>query len=161
MLQTSRFGEIEVAEDQSLCVVGGLLGFGGLTRYALYQPEALGIFRWLQSEEVPELAFVVCDPRVIVPSYHIEVPRQELACIGLEDPAKAEIMAILTYPQDPRHMTANLMGPVVLNRSTRLARQVVVTDTKYTTRHCVFPRLRPEDETAAETRAKARNGDAA
>ena len=161
MLQTSRFGEIEVAEDQRLTVVGGILGFLGLTRYALHQPEELGIFRWLQSEEVPELAFVVCDPRMIVPSYHIEVPREDFACIQLEDPTQAEILVILTYPQEPRRMTANLMGPLVLNSATRLARQVVLTDTEYTTRHRVFPRLRPQDEEAAEMRAKSRNGDAA
>ena len=161
MLKTSRFGEIEVAEDQRLTVVGGMLGFMGLTRYALYQPEALGIFRWLQSEEVPELAFVVCDPRAILPSYHIEVPREELACIRLEDPAQAEILVILTYPQDPRRMTANLMGPVIVNGAGRLARQVVVSDTEYATSYKIFPHLRPEDEKAAETRAESRNDDAA
>ena len=161
MVKTSRFGEIDVTEDQRLTLVGGLLGFQALTRYVVYQPEELGIFRWVQSEEVPELAFVVCDPRVILPSYHIEVPRDELACIQLEDTEQAEIMVILTHPQDPSRMTANLMGPIVLNTTTRLARQLVLSDTQYTTRYKVFPHLSPEDGKQSERQPESQNEDAA
>jgi len=153
-VETTRFGEIEVDETDRLTVVGGLLGFYGLTEYAEYRPEGLGIFRWMQSLEVPQLAFVVCDARVIVSDYHIEVSREELACIGLENPGDAEIAVILTYPQDPVRMTANLLGPLVVNRKTRQARQVVLSDTEYGSRHKVFPHLQPEEPEAVSTGLK-------
>ena len=152
-VKTSRFGQIEVAEDDRLTVVGGFLGFYGLTGYVEHRPAGLGIFRWLQSLDVSKLAFVVCDARVILPDYHIEISPEELGCIGLEDAGDAEIVVILRYPQDPGRMTANLLGPVVINRRTRKARQVVLSNTDYSCRHIVFPHLwREKDGDVAKPR---------
>jgi len=146
-VKTSRFGEIEVSEADRVSMVGGILGFHGLREYVLYRPADLGIFRWLQSAEIEQLAFVVCDPRVIVASYHMNVSREELVCIELSDASQAEILVILTYPQNPGLMTANLQGPIVLNTQTRLARQLVLMGDEYGTRHKVFPGLDAESET--------------
>ena len=145
-LITARFGEIEYTEEGRVTVVGGLLGFYGLTKFVFHRPEELGIFQWLQSEEVPELAFVVCDPRVIVPDYHISVSRDDLASIEADSPVDAEILTILAYPHDPSRMTANLLGPLIVNRPERLVRQVVISDAKYSAKHRVFPHLKENAE---------------
>jgi len=145
-IQTTRFGEIDVRQEDRLVIVDGLLGFGGLTRYVLYRPEGLDIFLWLQSEEVPQLAFVVCAPRVIVPDYHIDIAREELEGIELEDETDADILVLLAHPHDPSRMTANLMGPVVVNRGKGLAKQVVLSSAEYSAKHKVFPHLKPREE---------------
>jgi len=141
-IKTSRFGEMEVRDEDRLTVVGGLLGFYGWCEYVAYRPENLGIFRWLQSVDIPQLAFVICPAEVIVPGYHIGVPREELACIGVEEAEDAEVFVILTNPQDPRRMCANLLGPLIVNTARGLARQVVLYDTEYSSRHVVFPHLK-------------------
>ena len=140
-VQTSRFGEIVLAEEDRLKVVGGLLGFYGLCDYGEYRPEGLGIFRWLQSLEIPRLAFVMCPAAAIVPDYGISVAAQELSCIGLTSAEDADVYVILTHPEEPSQMTANLLGPIIVNRATRMARQVVLYDTEYSSRHIVFPHL--------------------
>lgn len=144
-VQTTRFGEIEVREEDRLVIVEGLLGFGGLERYVVHRPAGLDIFQWLQSEQVPQLAFVVCPPRVIVPDYHIDVSREELEGIELEEESDADILVLLAHPHDPSRMTANLLGPVVVNRSKRLARQVVLGGPEYSAKHKVFPHLKPRE----------------
>ncbi len=148
-LKTARFGEIECSEEDRVTVVGGLLGFYGLTKYLFHRPEELGIFQWLQSEEVPELAFVVCDPRVIVPDYHVSVSQDDLDSIEANRSEDAEVLAILSYPHDPGRMTVNLLGPLMINRSMRLMRQVVISDADYSAKYRVFPDLKQDGEDSA------------
>ena len=138
---TSRFGEIEIDEKNRLLVPVGILGFPNLTRYALYKPKELGFFSWLQSEEVKELAFVVCDPRLLLADYRIEVRVEDLKSIHLESKEDAAVLVILTYPHDPRRMTANLLGPIIVNTTTGEAVQIVLNDGKYETNYRVFPHL--------------------
>jgi flagellar assembly factor FliW len=145
-VKTTRFGEIEVRDEDRLEFPEGILGFAPLTRYCLHQPEGLGLFWWLQSEQVPELAFVVCDPRIFKPDYQIEVGKQDLDLIALSDPQDASILVILSHPQEPRLMTANLLGPLVVNRHARLARQLVLNNSAYSSHHAVFGYLYGDDD---------------
>jgi flagellar assembly factor FliW len=52
------------------------------------------------------------------------------------------IFSIITVPpQNPQMMTANLLGPIVINGCTRRGKQVIVQDEEYTTRHRVVDEL--------------------
>ena len=135
---TTRFGEVEVPEDDRVTFPNGILGFSDVQQYVLLKTTELGLFRWLQSTEIPALAFVVCDPRLIVPDYGIELPFGELEDIGVEDASQAEVMVILTRPHDIDRMTANLQGPIIYSRTRRLAKQLVLTDDRYSCRYRVF-----------------------
>lgn len=137
-VKTSRFGEVEVPDREVLSFPRGLPGFAGLRRYVLIKTTDLGLFKWLQSADVPELAFVVCDPRLIEPDYRVAIHHEELADIELADVQAAEMLVILSYPQEVEKMTANLQGPIVINRARRLAKQVVLADESYSCCHKVF-----------------------
>lgn len=81
---------------------------------------------WLQSLDEPDLAFVVTPAATLTPQYQPAIStlvRQELNATE-NDPL--DILLILTIPHgNPLKMTANLLGPVVINSQKRLAKQVV------------------------------------
>jgi len=135
---TTRFGEVEVPDDAVVTFPDGILGFNELKQYVMLKTTELGLFRWLQSTEIPALAFVVCDPRLIVPDYKVAVRAEEVALIGTDQLSEAEVMVILTHPHDRRQMTANLQGPIIYNRTRGLARQIVLPEEDYSCRHKVF-----------------------
>ncbi|MBI2898722.1 MAG: flagellar assembly protein FliW [Planctomycetes bacterium] len=137
-ISTTRFGEIEVAEGQVYAFPEGILGFADLKRYAVFAPKA-GPFQWLQSAEMPSLAFVVTDPSMFFPDYRVQVRPEDLAAIRLSDTAQGVVLVILTVPRDPKEITANLVGPLVFNAAEKLARQMVLADPKYATKHRLFP----------------------
>ena len=56
-VETTRFGAIEVQEDQVITLVEGLLGFSEARRFTLLDDEIGEPFQWLQSLESPPLAF--------------------------------------------------------------------------------------------------------
>ncbi|MBK8267500.1 MAG: flagellar assembly protein FliW [Planctomycetes bacterium] len=68
MIQTSRFGGIEVDDQRFLNFPKGLLGFPDDREYALIQTGEDSAFYWMQAVHRPELAFVVCDPRCLSPT---------------------------------------------------------------------------------------------
>jgi flagellar assembly factor FliW len=102
----------------------GLLGFEQCKRFALVASPEEEPFLWLQSAGEPKLAFLVVSPFVIVPSYRPEISDEDARFLGLEGPEGTLIFNIVTV-RGPREATVNLKGPIVLNRRTLVAKQVI------------------------------------
>ena len=45
----------------------------------------------------------------------------------------------MVIPEDPRKMTANLAGPLVINAKTRIGRQIVLNTDKYPLKYAILP----------------------
>ncbi len=133
LIQTSRFGELEVEQDRTIRFSEGILGFPKQKEYALIQTSGESGFYWLQSVDTPDLAFVVCDPRLFVPDYQVPAKVEELVGIGLDSPEKAQVFAIVNKSGDM--LTGNFQGPLVVNVENRQAKQLVLSDKRYSTRH--------------------------
>ena len=103
-------------------------------------------FRWLQSAEIPTLAFVVTDPTLFFKEYRVGIRAEEMQAVGLDDLAKGVVLVILTVPQDLKQITANLQGPVVLNPATHKGKQIVLADPNYSTRHRLFPEEQEQEK---------------
>ncbi len=133
IIQTSRFGQLEVESERLITFDEGILGFPDQKEYALIQTGVGSGFYWLQSVDTPGLAFVVCDPRLFVADYQVPVKLDDLGGIGLSDPEKAQVFVIVNKIGDL--LTGNFQGPLVVNVVNRHARQLVLSDKRYSTRH--------------------------
>lgn len=133
MIQTSRFGQLEVDEDRLMTFGEGILGFPEQKKYALVQTGHGSGFYWLQSIDAPDVAFVLCDPRLFVTDYQVPVKLEELKGIELTDVDHAQVFVIVNKVGDL--LTGNFQGPLVVNVSNRQGRQLVLSDKRYSTRH--------------------------
>jgi len=132
-IQTSRFGPLDVDDTRLITFERGILGFSDTARYALVQTGDESAFYWLQAVDREDLAFVVCDPRLFVPEYRVPVKAEELAPIGITDMDDAQVFVIVNKFDDV--LTGNLQGPLVVNARTKQAKQLVLSDKKFSTRH--------------------------
>lgn len=138
--KTRNFGSIEVRSDQIISLEPGLLGFTQYHRYVLIEHHQEAPFLWLQCLDKSDLAFVVIDPRYLLSDYQPGPPAQIMRDLGAESPEDLKFLVILTIPPGkPQDMTANLMGPVVINLRTRQGRQLVVEAPHYSHKHRVLP----------------------
>lgn len=129
---TSRFGEIEVDGEKTIAMTSPFLGFPESNRFVLLPHSPSSPFMWLQSLDTPKLAFVVIQPGVINPEYNPAVNSQVRKELMASHDAELELLVILTIPKDqPKNLTANLLGPVVINSKKRLAKQVLLDPTEY------------------------------
>lgn len=133
MIETSRFGGIEVDDQRFLNFPRGLLGFPDDREYALIQTGENSAFYWMQAVHRPELAFVVCDPRMFLPDFRVAIKSEDLAAIGLTETTGSQVFVIVNKVDDT--LTANLQGPLVINVATRVGKQLVLSEKKFTTRH--------------------------
>ena len=137
---TKVYGLIDVNERRRITFPSGLLGFESFREYVLLDAERQP-FYWLQSLDVEQVAFVLINPFIFRPDYEMNIDNEELLPIAISDPGKALIFSIITIPPDGSPMTANLQGPLVINRDNRLGIQAVLTDSRWKTKHDIIAEL--------------------
>ena len=126
VLSTERFGDIEIDTDDIIDLPDGLLGFVTVDQVALVPVDDDGLFFWMQAVDDPRVAFLVLTPWPMFPDYAPEIDEADQAALELEDAGDALVFCLLTSHDEPRRFTANLLGPVVVNRRLRRGRQVVL-----------------------------------
>lgn len=137
IVESTRFGPLDLPDDRIIDFGPGLLGFPESGSYCVVEIEGDADYFWFQSTDVPELAFLATRPWDFFPDYEIDVPEETLTQIGLDDPADSEVFLLLTVQREGDEstaITANLLGPVVVNTETHRARQLVLDNTRYGTR---------------------------
>lgn len=139
VVESARFGPLEVDEKDVISFPQGLPGFPAEKSFAYlpYGPESP--FAFLQSTADPRLTFLIVEPFVFFRDYQFELADDAAAAIGVSDKVLPQIFAIVTVPEKIEEMTANLVAPVVVNPEKRLAVQIVLEKSPYSTRHRLFP----------------------
>jgi len=132
IVQTSRFGPVEVDDDRVITFSKGLLGFSSYSRFVLIQPSEDSYFFWLQSIETPELAFVVTDPSLFITDYEVPLKAEQMNELGIEKLDDAQVFVIVNKRGNV--LTGNLQGPLVVHATTRIGEQLVLSDRRFHTR---------------------------
>ncbi|HLK57577.1 MAG TPA: flagellar assembly protein FliW [Chthonomonadaceae bacterium] len=152
---TSRFGTIEVEEDLIITLPEGLIGFEGCTRYVIVHHDENSAFRWLQSLEEPAAAFPIMEPGLFRPDYAPTLSDADARFLEITTTdIPILVFSIITVPAgNPQQMTANLLGPIVVNGLTRRGKQVIAQDEGLTTRHRLVEELERKERLALASTA--------
>ncbi|MDR2101268.1 MAG: flagellar assembly protein FliW [Treponema sp.] len=137
---TKAYGLIDADERQRITFAQGLFGFEGLKEYMLLDAERQP-FYWLQSMDAEGIAFILINPFLFRPDYELNIDNEELKDIGITAPEKALIFSIVTIPANGGPMTANLQGPLIINRDERRGKQAILTDPRWKTKHDILAEL--------------------
>ena len=148
-VETERFGTLEIEEQEILRFPFGLPGFEHLKEFFLVPVAKNPAFVWLQAVADPAVAFLLTDPFLFFPDYAVDLGDAETGLLEAAGPDELCVYAVVTIPPEGvREMTANLLGPVVINRRSRRGLQVILDGSGYSTRHRLFR----EAERAPEVR---------
>ena len=137
---TKAYGEIEVEDRQRVLFPRGLFGFESLRDFVLLDATQQP-FYWLQSMERVEVAFVLINPGFFRPDYSPDVDPAELEEIGITEPDDVLVFSIVTIPPSAQRMTANLQGPLILNRRSHVGRQSISLNPQWGVRHVIMEEL--------------------
>ncbi|MBF0170578.1 MAG: flagellar assembly protein FliW [Nitrospinae bacterium] len=137
-ITSARLGQVDIDPAKILTFPDGIIGFPDLKRYILLPFVDDSPLQLLQAVDEPGLAFVVIDPLVFLAEYRLDLSAEDMAYLKAPDAAGLIVAVIVTIPEDPYKMTANLQGPLVFNPETRLAKQVVNDPGTYPTRHAIL-----------------------
>ncbi len=129
LVGSERWGTVGVGDDRVFTFPEGLVGFDGPLRLALIDD---GPRLWLQSVEDPALAFSALVPWDAFPDYEPVLPLEDQVALELEREEDALVLCLVAGGAGAT--TVNLRGPLVLNRRSRLGRQVVLLDADWPVR---------------------------
>jgi flagellar assembly factor FliW len=134
IVNTRRFGEIEIEPREVLHFPVGIAGFPDERAFILVRTRETGHIAWLQSARTPTLALPLVSAHAFGSAYPdvAFMPIAEKAGLGsnLEDMA---MMVVLSAPQG-QPATVNLLAPIVVNTETRIGGQIFLEGTSFGTR---------------------------
>jgi len=113
-------------DEGEIAFPAGLIGFPESRRFMLLEPSDAYPLKFLQPVDREDIHFVCIDVAAIKMDYQVPLSREDAKALAIEDPADALVLALVVIPEDPRLMTANLAGPILINLRTRQGRQVVL-----------------------------------
>lgn len=103
-----------------------LPGFPGLSTFRLVAiTEASPVFRLVSLEE-PAIEFAVAASEVFFPDYEVEVDDDTAGRLGISTADDAVVLVVLNLSGGAAAATANLRGPIVANRHSGAAEQLVL-----------------------------------
>jgi flagellar assembly factor FliW len=125
-----QFGELECDESLRIVIPNGIIGFEEWTEFIIIHDEDAEPFRWLVSTQSNDLCFPLINPAEILSDYVPVIPSA--------GDAPYELFTIVCLRPTLGETTANLKSPIIIDSQTRIARQVVLTDDRYSIAHKLF-----------------------
>lgn len=156
-IQTGRFGQLTVAEEDRISIPAGLLGMPEHTEFCLVDPGDDVLILWLQSLTDPNFAIPILEPKIFKTDYTVRLSAAELRELKLDNVNQSAVFSILTIEDNITTMTANLKAPLVINLREKIAKQVVLQENEYGIKHPMFKELRTHLMTISSQKKSALN----
>lgn len=141
-VNTTRFGELKVNQEDIIDFPEGLLGFENLNKFFVVDPGDSTLILWLQSVDDAKIAFPIIEPKIFKPDYVAKLLPADMNSVKLDSISDARIYSILTIPSDITTMSANLKAPIVINNEKKIARQIVLQDNKLSVKYEMYKDLK-------------------
>ena len=139
-IYTSRFGELEVDEAKVVHFQNGIPAFENEHEFIVLPYDEESPYYFMQSLNSPDLAFLLTIPFLFFPDYSFDIDDETIRELDVKSSDKLLYYSMITIPNGSiRYMTANLLAPVVINIENMQAKQVVLENSNYTTKHRLFP----------------------
>lgn len=139
IVQSTRFGELDVPDGQILDFSQGIMGFPEEKRFALMEYKPDSPFYFLQSLTDPDLTFLMINPFAFFNDYEFDMDDALMTEIGVTADNPPTVFNIATVKDKIENMTVNLAGPVLVNLRDRKAAQWVIEKTQFPTKYPLFP----------------------
>jgi len=138
-IDTVRFGLVDVDEKKIILFENGIPGLEEYRRYALLQFEESYPIIWLQSIEDGGICLPVLDTYAVLAGYVFDIDDQDVKELGLDTPEDIHVVSVLVIPEDIQRMTVNLASPIIINKTSGNAKQIMLNGGDYNVRAPIFP----------------------
>jgi flagellar assembly factor FliW len=125
-----------ISAEEIITFSEGLVGLPEWKRFVLLtlDEEEAGV-GLLQSIDNQQLSLMVTNPVQFLPGYSVDLTDHDREHLSLGN--SQEPLVLTTLSVHGETITTNLVGPLVINTQTRTAKQLVLSDSSYSTRHPV------------------------
>ncbi|OHW61968.1 flagellar assembly factor FliW [Andreesenia angusta] len=126
-------------EDKIITFKEGIPGFEDYRDYVLViNEDEENPFHKLQSVEEESIGFYVVNPFLIINDYDFELKESTIKLLEIQSEKDLAVLSIVKIPGKLEDMTVNLSAPIVINSKSKLGKQIVLDDSRYSVRHRIY-----------------------
>jgi len=134
----TRFGTLSTDDVETISVPNGLLGFEQYKQYFILENAEHRPFQWLIAVDKPDLNFIAVNPLLFFPDYAPNISKTDLKDLKIDEPSKVRVLTLVTLENPIDKTTVNLSGPIFINKSSNIGKQIALTGDSYSTKHNLF-----------------------
>ncbi|OCS86804.1 flagellar assembly protein FliW [Caryophanon latum] len=127
-IETKFLGEVTIDEDAILTFTEGIPGFPNEKKFVLLPIEADVPLASFQSVETAEIGFLVAYPFAFKSDYSFDLSDADKELLQLEQENDVLVYGIVTLKETFQSSTINLLAPIVINKATKLGKQIILQD---------------------------------
>lgn len=142
MLETVRFGKIEIDGEKIIHFPAGIYGFEEYHNFILIKIDPAGLMYCLQSTENPELSLCLVNSFAAMPNYDPEVDLEEILDLETSDPEDIIVLSVAVIPKKIEDTTVNCTAPILINYDKKIGKQHILSTGDYSVRYKVFEHLK-------------------
>jgi flagellar assembly factor FliW len=132
------FRDLVYSKSDIISFPTGIPGFEKNREFILAQVPEYVPFEWLVCVDGSRLRFAIINPLLFRPDYEPAMTKTHLEDLAIEKPEDILLYAIVTIGKNPMNSTANLVGPVVINKTKRIGKQIIIEDDRYSTQETIL-----------------------
>lgn len=140
-MKISRTTQVDLGrrEKITLHLPFGMIGLRHLTHFELEPAEESMPFQVLRAKGEEVVEFVVVDPSLLLEGYCCVLRDEDVESLRIESEEDALVLNVVAiHSHEPQHVTVNLVGPIVVNRSTWIGQQVILANSAdFSTEHVI------------------------
>ncbi|QOR66252.1 flagellar assembly protein FliW [Cytobacillus suaedae] len=134
-IETKYHGEVEINENDIISFESGIPGFLEEKKFTVLLFSEESPLYILQSLMTPQLAFVCANPFSFFKEYEFDLSDSIVEKLDIESEEDIIVLVILTVHEEFQKSTANLQAPIVINTKKQIGKQIVISDSQFTTKH--------------------------
>ena len=132
--------DFTIEDDKIIHFSSGLPGFEGLKKYTILAIEDFEPFEIMYCADCDfELKFVLLRPSLILDNFSIKLKESDKEDLHIaENDEILEYLIITVDNDDITNSTANMLGPIVINATKRMGKQLLLDDNKFDSQYPIF-----------------------
>ncbi|MDG5814501.1 flagellar assembly protein FliW [Chitinispirillales bacterium ANBcel5] len=132
------FKDLVYSSEDVIKFPSGIPGFENNKEFVIISIPDYAPFEWLVCVDGSRLRFAIINPLLFSPDYSPDIKKTQLEELRIEKPEDILLFSVVTIRENPLESTANLIGPIIINKSKRIGKQIIIDDDQYSTREPIL-----------------------
>lgn len=136
-LNSKHHGVINYSEEDIIFFKNGLPGFEDLKKFIVFPLKDNDSFSIIHSIE-EDLGIILISPFMVKENYEFKLEENIVEELKIKEPNEVMVYTTVTLNSNIEKITTNLKAPIVINRFSKLGKQIIIDNESYKIKEPIF-----------------------